>query len=201
MRDETGRKRSEAHRLRRKDCARSPEEVGAVLGTSLASCIAMNSIKTLMVAAPLAALFTACGYSHMTMGGDSAMHAALEDAEVENQRHAGVCESAPSMPDMMSELDRHENSMVGLMERMAEERRRMDSGSTGMSMGRCSDPSFEHMSLTLDSMYPAMSAHIARMREAGELGAARSECAGHTDAMAEMMRDMMDDVESMSCMN
>ena len=104
------------------------------------------------------------------------------------------------MSDMMSELDRHDNSMAGLMERMDEERGRMGSGSMGMGMGRCSGPSFEHMSLTLDSMYPTMSDHIARMREAGELDAARSECAGHTDAMGEMMRGMMNDVESMSCM-
>ena len=160
----------------------------------------MNRIKTVMVAAPLAVLFGACGYSPMAMGGGGTMYEALDDAEAENQRHADACESARSMPDMMSELDRHEGSMVGLMERMDEARGRMGSGSMGMGRARCSGSSFEHMSLTLDSMYPTMSDHIARMREAGELGDARSECAGHTDAMAEMMRSMMNDVESMSCM-
>jgi hypothetical protein len=176
------------------------KNVGGLPGTRLASGIAMNAIKTLMIATPLAALFGACGYSHMAMDGDRTMHAALDDAEVENQRHADACEFASSMSDMMSELERHDNSMVDLMERMDEARGRMGSGSMGMGGGRCSGPSFEHMSLTLESMYPTMSDHITRMREAGELGAARSECASHTDAMAEMMRSIMDDVESMSCM-
>lgn len=198
MRAQTGRNWSETGRPRRKDCARSTEDVGAALERALPPVLPMNSIKGLMVVAPLTGLFGAC-YSHMA--SDSAMHEALEDAEAENQRHAGVCDSTPSMPDMMNELDRHENSMIGLMVRMDEARRRMGSGSMGMGGGHCSGPSFEHMSLTLDSMHPAMSDHIVRMREAQELATARAECAGHTDAMAEMMRGMMNDVESMSCMN
>ena len=149
------------------------------------------TIAALLFSAPLGA----CSQTDMMGGGDAAMHAALADAETENQRHAGACDTAPSMPDMMSELDRHDNSMGAIMERMDGARGRM-----GMGMGHCTGSTFEHMSETLDGMHAMMSEHIDRMRAAEELDAARSECATHTGAMAEMMQSMMDDVESMSCM-
>jgi hypothetical protein len=170
------------------------------LEQTLLPALAMNHIKTLTLTALLGAMLGACSHSDLMTGDDGAMHAALEDAEAENQRHADACDSVPSMPDMRPELDRHEDSMARIMERMDESRRRMGTGSMWMGMRHCSGTSFEHMSGTLDSLHSTMSDHVSRMREAAELDAARSECAVHTDAMAEMMQSMMDDVGSMSCM-
>ena len=159
----------------------------------------MNHVKAWTIAALLfSAPLGACSHTDMMGDGDTAMHAALADAEAENQRHAEACETAPSMPDMMSELDRHDNSMSAIIERMDGARGRMGGGFMGI--GHCTGSTFEHMSETLDGMHSVMSEHIDRMRTTEELDAARSECATHTGAMDEMMQSMMDDVESMSCM-
>jgi hypothetical protein len=155
----------------------------------------IGTVAALLFSAPLGA----CSQIDMMGGGDASMHAALADAETENQRHAEGCETAPSMPDMMSELDRHDSSMSAIMKRMDSARRRMGGGPMGMGMGHCTGSTFEHMSETLDDVHSVMSEHIGRMRATEELDAARSECATHTDAMGDMMQSMAGDVESMSC--
>jgi len=68
-------------------------------------------------------------------------------------------------------------------------------------MGHCSGRSFEHMTGSLNGLHSEMSGHSERMRIATTLDAAQSECATHTDAMRGMMQGMMDDLDTMPCMN
>ena len=181
------------------ESARSGNGQRSALERTLLLELIMNHLKTWTIAALLSAPLGACSQTDMMGGGDADMHAALADAEAENQRHADACDAAPSMPDMLSELDRHDGSMSAIMERMDGARGRMGGGFTGMGMQHCTGPTFEHMSETLDDMHSVMSEHVGRMRAAEELDAARSECSTHTDAMGDMMQSMMSDVESMSC--
>jgi hypothetical protein len=160
----------------------------------------MNHLETSTIAALLlSAPLGACSHTDMMGSGDATMHAALADAEAENQRHAEACDRVPSMPEMTAEVDRHDDSMNSIMERMDSARGRMRSGWMGVGMQHCTGPTFGHMSQTLDDMHSAMSVHVAQMRAADELDAARTECAAHAGEMGEMMQSMMDDVESMSC--
>ena len=69
-----------------------------------------------------------------------------------------------------------------------------------MSM-HCSGPSFDHLSFTVTDLHSETAIHSERMRTATSLEAAQAECATHTEAMLEMMDGMMDDLESMPCMD
>jgi len=135
---------------------------------------------------------------HMNQGGE-AMSAALADARAENERHASACGAASSIPNMMSEVDRHDGRMGGLADRMDDAQKHMREGSM-MSM-HCSGPSFDHLSSGVTDMHSEMAAHSGRMHSADSLEAAQVECAKHTDTMRVMMDGMMDDLDSMPCMD
>jgi hypothetical protein len=127
------------------------------------------------------------------------MSAALAEADAENDRHAAACNDVSSTAGMLEELAQHEDTMAGVMERMDDARERMRTGPM-MGMGHCSGPSFDHMSGSLADAHSEMSGHSERLRAAGTLDTAQSECASHTDTMRDMMRGMMDDLHSMPCM-
>ena len=135
---------------------------------------------------------------HMNQGGEE-MSAALADARAENERHASACSAASSLPDMMSEVDRHDGRMGGLAERMDDAQHRMREG--GMMSMHCSGPSFDHLSSRVTDMHAEMAAHSGHMHAAASLEAAQAECATHTDTMRGMMAGMMDDLDSMPCMD
>jgi len=135
---------------------------------------------------------------HMNQGGEE-MSAALTDARAENERHASTCNVVSSMDDMMSEVARHGDRMAGLAERMDQAQNHMREGSM-MSM-HCSGPSFDHLSSGVTDMHSEMAVHSDRMHAASSLEAAQAECAAHTDTMREMMVGMMDDLDSMPCMD
>jgi hypothetical protein len=135
---------------------------------------------------------------HMNQGGEE-MSAALSDARAENERHASTCNAVSSMPDMMSEVAMHDDRMAGLAKRMDDAQNHMGEGSM-MSM-HCSGPSFDHLASSVTDMHSEMAVHSERMHAATSLGAAQAECATHTDTMREMMGGMMDDLDSIPCMD
>jgi hypothetical protein len=160
----------------------------------------MNHGRILMLATVVSVPLGGCSHSDTMSDDYVSMQATLSDAEVENQQHAEACGAAPSMPEMTSELVRHEESMNGIMAHMDEARGHMGDGSTGMGMRHCTGSSFDHMSSTVDDVHSTMSGHITRMRSAESLDAARSECSTYAGVMDGLTLSMMSDVESMSCM-
>lgn len=148
----------------------------------------------------LATLVLAVGCTHATATNEAGenMLAAISDADRETDRHAGACNAASSMDDMMAELSQHENVMDGAMLRMDDARDHMQMGS--MMAMHCSGSSFEQMSTSLSEMHTEMTSHADRMHAAASLDDARNECATHTDATREMMRSMHEDLDDMPCM-
>jgi len=134
---------------------------------------------------------------HMNQGGEE-MSAALTDARAENEGHASACNAVSSLPDMMSEVGRHDGRMGSLAERMAEAQNHMRDG--GMMSMHCSGPSFDHLSSSVTDMHSEIAAHSERMHAAASLEAAQGECSTHTNTMRGMMDGMMDDLDSMLCM-
>jgi hypothetical protein len=143
-------------------------------------------------------LAAACTHATETNEAGQNMLAAISEADQETSRHAGACEAAPAMDDMMTELSQHENTMDGIMSRMDDARDHMRMGSM-MSM-HCSGSSFDQMCSSLSEMHTEMASHADRMRSAASLDNARNECVAHTNATRDMMQSMHDDVENMPCM-
>ncbi len=152
-----------------------------------------------LLCAPLSAPLSACSATDMMSGDYESMQTTLTSAEAENQHHADACEAAPSMPEMMDELARHEKSMNDIMRRMDEARGYMGDGSMGMGMRHCTGSSFDHMSQSVDDIHSMMSDHLIRIASAESLDAACSECSTHTGSMDGLMQNMMTDLESMAC--
>ncbi len=156
-----------------------------------------NSGSTLL--AVLGGLAMACaGSDRMPNAGDE-MSRALQDARVENERHAVACEDVLSTPDMAGEVTRHERAMDGLTTRMADARSRMMAGPMMHGSG-CSGSGFENLSGSLADARSMMTEHVDRMHAAETLALARSECTSHTDQMRGMMDGMMAELDSMPCM-
>ena len=154
-----------------------------------------SAALAVLLFAPLAA----CSETDMMSGDYESMQATLGSAEAENQHHADACEAAPSMPEMMDELARHEKAMSDIMARMEEARGHMGDGSMGMGMRHCTGSSFDHMSQSVDDIQTMMSDHVKRVESAESLDIARSECSTHAGALNQLMQNMTTDLESMSC--
>lgn len=133
-----------------------------------------------------------CGHADMMNDGLSSMHAAITDAEAENERHSSACDGAESMPAMLSELDRHEGGMSQVMDRL-------DGALRGM--GHCLGANLNDLSHSVTQMHSEMSDHDHLMRTAGTLDVARADCTAHVGSMATMMRSMTGDLAGMSCMD
>ena len=158
--------------------------------------MAMALGKTLTLTALFALPLLQCSHSDQMSSGEL-MRAALSDAQAETQGHAQACESATSLPPVMTDLNRHEDAMDPIIERMDEARLGMRDG---MGMMHCTGESYDHMSQTVDDLDGELRGHSSRLREADLVGDAHTECASHTLAMDGMMHGIMSDLDSMECM-
>jgi len=133
----------------------------------------------------------ACSNADMMSDGPSTMQAALGDARIENDRHSSACQSAPSLPGVLAELDLHDNKMALVTNRM--------DGAHGR-MSHCTGGNFDELSRSVTDIHAAMSDHDQRIRSAGTIEAVRSECSRHVAKMDGMTQGMMGDLNGMSCM-
>lgn len=169
----------------------SPLSLTLAAGTALALPAFMKPRNRMVVALLGALVLGACSNAEMMNDGPSTMQAALSDARIENDRHSSACQSAESLPGVVAELDLHDNKMALVTNRM--------DGAHGR-MSHCSGGNFDELSRSVTDIHAAMSGHDQRIRSAGTIESARSECSTHVAAMDRMMQGMMGDLNGMSCM-
>jgi pyruvoyl-dependent arginine decarboxylase (PvlArgDC) len=150
-----------------------------------------------LLGATLAASLAGCASDRTNEAGDE-MSSALSTASAENERHAGACRSTASMADLLTDVDRHIETMTGLMSRMDSASDHMRTGSE-MSM-HCSGIDFDRMSRSLTDLHSEVARHSGNMNAMPTLDVAQMECAAYTGAMRSTMRSMQDDLGAMTCM-
>lgn len=130
---------------------------------------------------------TTGGCSTMMLGTD-AMRGSVSDAVEEDQTHLTTARAAATMPDMLTEVDRHETRMTGIMGDMTEHM---------SSMHGCSG--IDSMMGLRDDMKAEMAAHYATMRGMTNVVDARGEVEHHVGTMTTMMDNMDSMLDGMHC--
>jgi hypothetical protein len=145
----------------------------------------------------LSALGAACGADRGTLGTPDSTSAMLDEASSENVRHAEVCRHATSMPDMLSDVARHELTMNGITARMMEAN---DGMRTDMMQGHaCSEQPFDNMSQDLTGTNAEVALHTTRMQGLDNVGAGHYECAVHLGELRKELDSMRTDLATMPC--
>jgi len=145
----------------------------------------------------LSALGAGCGDEPGMMSAPDGVSVVLDEATLENGRHAEVCRGAGSLSDMLNDVTRHELTMNGVMARMAEGN---DPMRTDMMTGHaCSEQGPAHMSQDLAETKAELATHAKQMRAADNVGAGHYECSVHAHELRNRLESMKDTWRSMSC--
>lgn len=138
-----------------------------------------------------ASIFLAFGCAgHGVSDETSQLDAALADQRAENARHERACELAVSMPDVLSDLSQHVQTMYSHMERMNHSMGEMSSCVSGESSRFAGELS--NLRIELDD-------HVSRLSAAPDLAAAHHECIRHAPMMSEALNAMRTELRRTSC--
>lgn len=149
-------------------------------------------MRNVILAFSTAMLASACMASPMDHGNQQ-MSEALASARNETSHHADVCSHAATLTDVTGELQRHEDAMDALMDRM-------DGAMGDMHGMHCSGGHMDSMMGTLSDIRTRVGDHATRLGAAGDVTKAHDECARYRDDMLGLCAAAGQDNDAMDCM-
>lgn len=136
----------------------------------------------------LPALVGGCGHP----GDDelTTFRADLADVRAELSSYRNLCESAPTLADVATELGRHDERMRWMLDLMTDD---LD------GMSPCSESGMGRMRKAMDTLRAQMAAHDAAVAAASTLDEAHARCAEHAAAMQRALDVARSSMGQMGC--